>query len=149
MSAHHSSFSFAIGGLALTTDSTPSTPPFACRECGSPTTETEVPVTFWIGTELKIVEGVPARVCDRCQARHFSEEVEQKLASLVASGAPEWRAPRQIAVPVFAYEDIADFSKPQPQPYASGDSVLRSQAQPAPRTDPLEDVSDPAKPFSR
>ena len=70
----------------------------------------EVAVTLWLGAELKVVEGVPARVCQSCQARHFDAAVEAKLASLMASGAHERGASRQMLVPVFAYSEIKDFS---------------------------------------
>ena len=72
-------------------------------------------MTLWLGAELKVVEGVPARVCESCQARHFDDAVEAKLASLMASGAHERGAVRQMLVPVFAYADIKDFSVP-PRP---------------------------------
>ena len=87
----------------------------ACEQCGSRTITAEVAVTLWLGAELKVVEGVPARVCESCQARHFDDAVEAKLASLMASGAHERGAVRQMLVPVFAYADIKDFSAP-PRP---------------------------------
>jgi YgiT-type zinc finger domain-containing protein len=81
---------------------------------------TDVSVTLWLGTELKVVEGVPARICERCQARSYDDATERKLASLVASGAPDWKANRVIAVPVFAYSEIADFAA---TPQTSGDTA--------------------------
>ncbi len=84
----------------------------ACEHCASRTVAAEVAVTLWLGAELKVVEGVPARVCEGCQARYFDAAVEAKLASLMASGAHERGAVRQMLVPVFAYADIKDFSAP-------------------------------------
>ena len=81
----------------------------ACEQCASPTVATEVAVTLWLGSELKVVEGVPAHVCQSCQARYFDDAVEAKLASLMASGAHERGAARVMAVPVFDYADIKDF----------------------------------------
>lgn len=66
---------------------------------------------MWFGAELKLVEGVPARVCPNCHARYYDAAVEGKLDSLVAAGFPDWKAARVIAVPVFSYSDIADFAR--------------------------------------
>jgi YgiT-type zinc finger domain-containing protein len=94
-----------MGVVALNRETEP-----RCQACGSATIAQDVWVTLWIGSELKLVEGAPARVCVNCQARYFSPEVEHKLASLVASGAPDWKAARQIAVPVFPYSEIPAFA---------------------------------------
>jgi YgiT-type zinc finger domain-containing protein len=104
----------------------------ACTACGQPTHAGDVFVTLWLGAELKIVEGVPARVCSHCQTRHYDEDVEAKLDSLVAAGYPDWKITRQMAVPVFAYGEIVDFGATEPRAGANGGASRATAATPVP-----------------
>jgi len=88
-----------------------------------------VSVTLWLGAELKLVEGVPADVCPNCHARHYDEAVERKLDSLTAAGFPDWKIARVVAVPVFSYAEIVDFSRGELRPQSAGES--RREAVPA------------------
>ena len=80
-----------------------------------PTVAAEVAVTLWLGGRIEGGGGRAGPRLQSCQARHFDAAVEAKLASLMASGAHERGAVRQMLVPVFAYADIKDFSAP-PRP---------------------------------
>jgi YgiT-type zinc finger domain-containing protein len=82
----------------------------ACAACGHPTSVENVAVTLWFGSQLVVVEGVPAHVCPQCRARHYGEEANRRLNSLMASGFPDWKVVRTIEAPVFAYGDIGDFA---------------------------------------
>ena len=82
----------------------------SCGACGGATESQQVTVTFWIGAILQVVENVPARVCARCGGRQYGAESEQRLAALVAAGAPAWKARRVVSVPVFDFADIDSFA---------------------------------------
>ncbi len=83
---------------------------FLCQACHAPTVETDVAVTIWLGAELKVVEGVPAHVCTRCQARYYDSAVDEKLTSLIAAGLPDRKASRVMSVAVFDYGKITEFA---------------------------------------
>lgn len=70
----------------------------------------DVAVTLWFGSQLVVVEGVPAHVCPQCRARSYDEAANRRLNSLMAAGFPDWKVVRTIEAPVFAYGDIADFA---------------------------------------
>lgn len=72
-----------------------------CEACNGETRKDEVEVTMWLGSELNVIEGVPAHVCDRCELQYYDPEVEEAIRALAASGFPAWKAVRRISVPVF------------------------------------------------
>jgi YgiT-type zinc finger domain-containing protein len=72
-----------------------------CETCKGETRKDEVDVTMWLGSELNVIEGVPAHVCDRCELQYYDTEVEEAIRALAASGFPAWKAVRHISVPVF------------------------------------------------
>jgi YgiT-type zinc finger domain-containing protein len=78
-------------------------------------TKQNVAVTLWFGSQLVVVEGVPAYVCGNCRARRYDADVDRRLNSLVAAGFPDWKVVRSIQAPVFAYGEIADFAIGEPQ----------------------------------
>jgi len=73
-----------------------------CESCGRPTKESEVYVTMWLGSELNVIEGVPAHVCDYCGLQYYDPEIEEGIRALSSSGFPDYRALRRISVPVFS-----------------------------------------------
>lgn len=81
-----------------------------CAACGHTTARERVAVTLWFGSQLVVVEGVPAHVCPQCRARYYGEEANRRLNSLMAAGFPDWKVVRTIEAPVFAYGEIADFA---------------------------------------
>lgn len=90
----------------MSEDPTKESIPETCADCDGDLAPREVSVTFWIGPVLQLVENVPARICGHCGARHYDAAAEQRLAALIAAGAPDWKARRSVRVPVFDYADI-------------------------------------------
>lgn len=72
-----------------------------CSACGQATTVERVNVTLWLGSELNVVEDVPASVCPSCGLEHFDSETEARLARLSEAGFPQWQALRVMPVAVF------------------------------------------------
>ena len=58
-------------------------------------------MTIWLGSELNLVENVPAHVCDHCDVQYFDAPVEQAVRELTAEGFPGHRTVRYVNVPVF------------------------------------------------
>lgn len=83
----------------------------SCESCGSPTTPREIYMTMWMGSDLNLIEGVPAHVCERCGLQYFDPEVEERIRALNAAGFPSYRAVRYITVPVFSLQkEVRDAS---------------------------------------
>lgn len=78
-----------------------------CEACKGETRKDEVEVTMWLGSELNVIEGVPAHICDRCELQYYDSEVEGAIRALAAAGFPAWKAVRHIRVPVFSLQDPA------------------------------------------
>ena len=72
-----------------------------CEQCGKATRSDEVNLTIWLGSELNLVENVPAHVCDHCDMQYFDAPVEQAVRELTAEGFPGYRTVRYVNVPVF------------------------------------------------
>jgi len=60
---------------------------------------------MWIGSDLNLIEGVPAHVCDHCGLQYFDPEIEESIRALNIAGFPEYRAVRHITVPVFSLKE--------------------------------------------
>ena len=60
---------------------------------------------MWIGSDLNIIEEVPAHVCEHCGLQYFDPEIEESIRALNTAGFPEYRAVRHIAVPVFSLKE--------------------------------------------
>jgi YgiT-type zinc finger domain-containing protein len=73
-----------------------------CESCGRPTKASEVYVTMWLGSELNVIEDVPAHVCDHCGLQYYDPEIEEGIRALSSAGFPDYRAVRRISVPVFS-----------------------------------------------
>ena len=77
-------------------------PDLCCEACGRPTKFREVYVTMWIGSDLNIIEEVPAHVCEHCGLQYFDPEIEESIRALNVAGFPRYRAIKHISVPVFS-----------------------------------------------
>ncbi len=84
-----------------------------CEFCGSSTHEATVRMCLWEGERLVVVEGVPARVCDKCLEQFYDELTMFKIDRLRGSGFPAAEAGRTLAVPVFAFPQEEVAAKPQ------------------------------------
>jgi YgiT-type zinc finger domain-containing protein len=87
--------------------------PTACAGCGGPLRAEVAQMPMWLGSELKLIDGVPVRVCDRCDRQHFAPRVEAAIRRLAGEGFPDRRARRQVLVPVFELEDFAEAAPSQ------------------------------------
>jgi YgiT-type zinc finger domain-containing protein len=55
-----------------------------CDVCGSASFHTAlVSRTFTVDGRLLVVEGIPAEICERCEAASFSAEVGEQLRRLI------------------------------------------------------------------
>jgi YgiT-type zinc finger domain-containing protein len=72
-----------------------------CDVCGNTSFHRKhVEEVFHIGGHLVVVEGIPARVCDRCADATFERETTETIRRMVHG---EKRPTRQVNVDVFAY----------------------------------------------
>jgi len=92
-----------------------------CESCGGDTRLEDVRMTIWLGSELNVIENVPAYVCERCELQYFDPQVEEEIKALVASGFPAWRANRHIAVPVFSLRE--EEKPPQQAPLTEPETI--------------------------
>jgi len=56
-----------------------------CYFCKGKVLEQKVKVDFRWGQKLKIIEDVPARVCQQCGEQYFQSDVYKAMEQLVAS----------------------------------------------------------------
>ncbi len=56
-----------------------------CYFCKGKVLERKVKVDFRWGQKLKIIEDVPARVCQQCGEQYFQSDVYKAMEQLVAS----------------------------------------------------------------
>jgi YgiT-type zinc finger domain-containing protein len=72
-----------------------------CDVCGSTSfRRKQVEEVFHLGEQFVVVEGIPARVCDRCGDATFDRETTESIRRMV-HGAK--RPTRRVNVDVFAY----------------------------------------------
>lgn len=88
-----------------------------CDACNRPTKFDEVNVTMWLGSELSIIEGVPAHVCNDCGLQYYDPDIEDRIRALAAAGFPARLARRSVQVPVFTLDALQ--SAPAPTVSAS------------------------------
>ena len=73
-----------------------------CEQCGLATAESIVTATFWGERGLVVIENVPARVCQRCEAQFYDDDTTQRIARLTQQVFPRPKPERMITVPVFS-----------------------------------------------
>ena len=71
-----------------------------CYFCKGHVLEGSTDVDFWWGDALKIIEKVPARICEQCGEKYFDAEVYRKMERL-AQG--DGKAQRQMSVDVMRF----------------------------------------------
>ncbi|MGH7165970.1 MAG: YgiT-type zinc finger protein [Nitrospiraceae bacterium] len=71
-----------------------------CYYCKGRLIEQITSVDFWWGDDLKIIEGVPARVCQQCGEKYFEADVYKVLERLAKGSG---RAERRLSVDVMRY----------------------------------------------
>ena len=87
-----------------------------CDACGGPTRSREVYVTLWLGSELNVIEGVPAHVCDDCGLQFYDPDIEDRIRALSIAGFPDYLAIKRISVPVFSVQEPARVNRPATAP---------------------------------
>lgn len=90
-----------------------------CEACNRPTKFDEVYVTMWLGSELNIIEGVPAHVCTDCGLQYYDPDIEDRIRALAAAGFPGHLATRSVHVPVFTLDAL----KTAPRPTVSASQI--------------------------
>ena len=71
-----------------------------CFLCKGKVIEQSTSVDFWWGDDLKIIENVPAGVCQQCGEKYFSADVYKEMER-IAKGAGH--AVRRLSVEVMRY----------------------------------------------
>jgi YgiT-type zinc finger domain-containing protein len=72
----------------------------SCYFCKGKIMEQLSNVDFWWGDELKIIEGVPAQICQQCGEKYFSADVYKKMERLATESEPPVR---RLSVDVIRY----------------------------------------------
>lgn len=83
-----------------------------CDACNRPTKFEEVYVTMWLGSELNVIEGVPAHVCADCGLQYYDPDIEERIRALAAAGFPGHLAARSVTVPVFTLDALKTATAP-------------------------------------
>lgn len=78
----------------------------ACTYCGEATTRDLGRLTLWYGSDLVVVEGVPARVCSGCGETFYEDAVVARMERLVAGGSDRPAPVRTLEAAVYAWEDL-------------------------------------------
>ena len=71
-----------------------------CYFCKGKVVEQMTSVDFWWGDDLKIIENVPAGICQQCGEKYFSPEVYEGMERLAKGPAP---AASHLSVDVLRY----------------------------------------------
>jgi len=79
---------------------------FLCRYCGSQTVENIVKSVFWIDSEPIVVEGIRAKVCQRCGQQFYDDETAERIATLEESRCGAATVSKKMLVPIFSLTDI-------------------------------------------
>lgn len=95
---------------------------FLCRYCGSQTVENIVKSVFWIHSEPIVVEGIPAKVCQRCGQQFYDDETAERIASLEESRCGAATLSKKMLVPIFSLADIK--GSPAKQNHCKEDNML-------------------------
>ena len=78
--------------------------PEPCDFCDGRLSPRRVIVDWRRGRSLRVIENVPALVCDRCGERYYTQDVMRRLERLAAARRP---ARRTLKVPVARFETVA------------------------------------------
>jgi len=77
-----------------------------CGFCNSKTYEDTVKMCLWEGERLVVIEGVPARVCERCMEQFYDDFTVYKIDLLRGRKFPPAEAKELIQVPIFTLPEI-------------------------------------------
>lgn len=72
----------------------------ACYFCKGKVGEQVTSVDFWWGDDLKIIENVPARICQQCGEKYFEAAVYKEMERLAGGSG---KAIRRLSVDVMRY----------------------------------------------
>lgn len=72
----------------------------ACYFCKGKVVEQVTSVDFWWGDDLKIIENVPARICQQCGEKYFEAAVYKEMERLAKGSG---KAIRRLSVDVMRY----------------------------------------------
>jgi HTH-type transcriptional regulator / antitoxin MqsA len=76
---------------------------FKCQVCGSINSHTEyVSEVFDINGKFHLVEGIPAKVCDRCGEELFTRETTERIRVML-HGQPQ--PVRSVSLDVFSFDE--------------------------------------------
>ncbi|MGB3296118.1 MAG: YgiT-type zinc finger protein [Phormidesmis sp.] len=76
---------------------------FKCHVCGSEDSHSKyVSEVFNIGGKFRLVENIPATVCDRCQEEVFSRETTERIRLMLQG---EEKPIRSVSLDVFSYSE--------------------------------------------
>mgnify|MGYP002629164325 CR=1 FL=1 len=85
-----------------------------CSSCGSKMRAEITQMPMWLGSELNLIENVPAHVCDKCDLQYYDPHIEAAIRALVGAGFPSHQARSHITVPVFRLDPyLPDAEKPE------------------------------------
>lgn len=77
-----------------------------CEFCNSKTYEDTVKMSLWEGDRLVVVEGIPARVCERCAEQFYDDATLNRLEVLRTRKFPLSDALRVMEVGVFTLQGV-------------------------------------------
>lgn len=80
--------------------------PIKCEFCNVGTYEDTVKMSLWEGERLVVIEGIPARVCERCAEQFYDELTLNRIDVLRGRRFPVSEAKRMIEVAVFDLPEI-------------------------------------------
>ncbi len=72
----------------------------ACYFCKGNVVEQVTSVDFWWGDDLKIIENVPARICQQCGEKYFEAAVYKEMERLARGSG---KAIRRLSIDVMRY----------------------------------------------
>ncbi len=85
-----------------------------CSSCGSKMRPEIIQMPMWLGSELNIIEGIPAHICEKCDSQYYEPHIEAAIRALVAAGFPGHQALSHMTVPVFRLDPyLGDADAPQ------------------------------------
>jgi YgiT-type zinc finger domain-containing protein len=78
-----------------------------CHFCNSRTYEDTVKMSLWEGDRLVVIEGIPARVCERCAEQFYDDATVNRIELLRTGRFPLAEAKSVMQVGVFALPGTA------------------------------------------
>lgn len=85
-----------------------------CQSCNRGTLGVaEVKTAIWHGSDLVVIEDVPAFVCDNCGEQYYEDETAMVLDMMRGDGFDPSSASRRIDVPVFGFRALGSALRPR------------------------------------